>query len=250
MKVEVRAPGSHWSSDVGGYRLSDWADVDELLAFRDARRAEEPGTQLLFVLDDAGQAAYTSGHAVDKHELRDVELDELPEEERAHHAETLRLTPARWAAIVVPRIRAKAAETTLTFSEQLIPIDNPDVDLLALYEDTSRVFGAPLDALTIATTEPSMAVAALPNGYFSDDLTPMENYLLAEQLRDAFGYEIFGLGSYLVAYVRKDPVDAVQARAVVASVRGLYDAMSDDLAADWARVIAGRRWLLLSYRGC
>ncbi|MEQ8460632.1 MAG: hypothetical protein RLO52_33845 [Sandaracinaceae bacterium] len=248
MNVDVRAPGTHPSSDLGGFRLTAWDDVNELLAFRDARRAAEPGTQLLFILDDAGQAAYTSGHARDTHGLSDLDPAQLPAEEQALYEKRGRLTPERWAAEGIPRLRAKARETTLTFTQQLIPIDDPDVELLSLYRDVSLAFGTPLDCLTIATTDPSMAIAALPNGYFVGDLTPMENYHLAEHLRTAFGYEVLGLGSYLAAYVRDEPVTAEEARAVIESVRGLYE-MTDDVVAEWASAVTGLRWLLLSYQG-
>lgn len=248
MKFETRAPGTHWSSDLGGFRITEWADVDELLAFRDERRAAEPGSQLLFILDDGAQAAYTSGHARDAHELLNIDPESLPPEEYALHDKDARYTPARWASAVIPTLRSRAAETTLSFKKQLIPIDDADIDLLSLYRDPSRAFCAPLDCLTIATDEPSMAIAALPNGYFEGDLTPMENYKLAEYLREGFDYEVLGLGSFLAAYVRDEPVTEAEARAVIDSVHDLYP-MSDELAAEWAELLAGKRWFLLSYRG-
>ncbi|MFT5355612.1 MAG: hypothetical protein ACI9KE_002831 [Polyangiales bacterium] len=105
MKIEPRAPGSHWSSDVGGFRVTEWKDVDELLAFRDERRAAEPGSRLLFVLDDAGQAAYTSGHARDKHDLLNIDSETLPPDEYALYEKDARYTPERWASVMVPRLR-------------------------------------------------------------------------------------------------------------------------------------------------
>ncbi|PRP93290.1 hypothetical protein ENSA5_43120 [Enhygromyxa salina] len=248
MKIEKREPGTHWSSDLGGFRISEWADVDELLAFRDGRRASEPGSQLLFILDDRAQAAYTSGHARNKHELLNIDPESLPPSERALYEKDARFTPERWASVAVPRLRALAEETTLSFKEDLIPIDDPDIDLLALYRDPSGVFRTPLDCLTIAADEASMAIAALPNGYFQGDLTPMENYKLAEYLREGFGYEVLGLGSFLAAYVRDEPVGEAEARGVIDSVHDLYP-MSDELAAEWAGMLTGQRWFLLSYRG-
>jgi hypothetical protein len=55
-------------------------------------------------------------------------------------------------------------------------------------------------------------MAAQPNGYFADDLTPAEHYALAERLRSRFGYGILRLGSYLVAYVRPEPMTRVAER--------------------------------------
>ena len=249
MNIEERAPGSHWSSDVGGFRLTDWDSVDELLAFRDAQREANPAAQLLFILDDRAQAAYTGGHALDKHCLREFDPAALPSEEGPLYEKEGRLTAERWASVVVPLLRARIAEATLPFEGQLLPLDAPEVELISLYQNVDRVFGTPLDCLTIDAAESSMAIAALPNGYFVDDLTPMQNYLLAEQLRVGFGYEILGLGSFLAAYVRDEVVDGREARAVIDSVRGLYEGMTDELAADWADAITGQRWFLLSYRG-
>jgi hypothetical protein len=121
----------------------------ELLAFRDERRAAEPGSQLLFVLDDAGQAAYTSGHACDMHDLLNIDSETLPPNEYALYDKDARYTPERWASVMVPRHRALAADATLSFDQQLIPIDDADIDLVALYRDTAGVYRSPLDCLTI-----------------------------------------------------------------------------------------------------
>ena len=250
MNIEERAPGTHWSSDVGGFRLTDWGDVDELLAFRDAQRVANPAAQLLFILDDGARAAYTGGHALDKHDLREFDPASFSAAERTLYEEEGRLRAERWASVVVPSMRMRVGEATLPFEGQLLPLDAPEVELLSLYQNVDRVFRTPLDCLTIAAAESSMAIAALPNGYFVDDLTPMQNYLLAEQLRIRFGYEILGLGSFLAAYVRDEVVDGPEARAVVDSVRGLYDDMTDEVASKWAEAVTGQRWFLLSYRGC
>lgn len=232
-----------------GYKISDWSTVDELLAFRDEKRSADPATQLLFILDDPNQAEYTSYHAVDTHDLKDVSPNDLPPDERAVYEEKYDLTEARVRSLVAAALLRLADNTTFDVDQRLIPIDAEEVELLEAYENPQRAFGSPAYCLETPGEEPSLAIAALPNGYFRGDLDPGENYLLAEQLRQSFGYEIVGLGSCLAAYVRPEPVNLDEAKEVVASVAGLYMKFNDEHAAAWAAATADRRLFLLHYRG-
>lgn len=238
-----------FGTDLGGFRLTGWQNLDELLRFRDEHRARVPGEQLLLIIDDHGQAAYTAGHSMEANGLKEVDESALSDEERVLFEEHFRLTPQRWADTVVPALRTAALETTLVFGQQLTPIDNEDIDLLAMYDDLGGVIQEPLECAVIASDQPSMAIAALPNGYFQGDLSPMDNYLLAEKLRTDFGYEIVGLGAMFVLYARDEPVGAELAAEVVGAVRDLYAGMTADLAAAWVAKLTGLRWLLLSYSG-
>ena len=94
-----------------------------------------------------------------------------------------------------------------------------------------------------------MGVAAYPNGYFSDDLSPMQNYLLAELLRTEFGLELFGLGSFLAGYLRTEPFSRAEAKELVERVRDLLYELSDAGATKWVEATIGRRWFVLSYCG-
>lgn len=216
--------------DVPYCTLSDWESIDELLDFRNDDREESPGTQLLYITDDFGQALYQSGHATNLFLPSALDLRE-------------------YSAIMVGWLRRQLVDATLDVDSELIPIDDSSIDLLGLLENTDRLFRAPLRCFRIETDDPSMAIAAVPNGYFTGDLTPAQNYLLAEQLRQDFGLEIFGLGSDSAVYCRTDPISAAEADAMVGSVKEMYNGMTETLAEAWAAKTVGERWFLVSYRG-
>jgi len=229
MDIE-KAPEERDLAEQPTYELSGWETIEEVLDFRNAIREERPGTQVLFILDDYGQALYTSGHAVHLYPSPELDL-------------------AEFSTLMTGWLREKLEEPTAEFDDTLIPIDDPDIDLLGLLQNPSLVFRSPLRGFIVASDEPSMAIAAQPNGYFTGDLTAAQNYLIAERLREQFGLEIFGLGSSSVAYCRDTALDVAEAQAIVDSFKGMYDDMTDELAAQWAALTAGKRWFLLSYLG-
>jgi len=209
--------------------LNGWQNVEELLQFRAEVRAESPSTQVLFILDDEGQASYTSGHATN------LWLEDLPVGE--------------YSSRTIDWLRGELSNATLEFEGQLTAVQASDIDLVAHLDNSDRLFRGPLRCQMVESDDPSMAIAGEPNGYFMDDLTPAQNYLLAERLRAGFGLKIFGLGATFASYCRTEPLDATEARAVVDSVKGLYADMNDDVADQWAGATAGRNWFGLSYRG-
>ena len=210
--------------------ITNWADVDELLDLRTELRSQIPGAQPLFVIDDAGQASYTRGH-------RTQDVGFIGEED--HH---------EFSAIMVRWLEGENAQDTFEFDEPLIPIDDASIDLLGHLDDPDRVFVDPLHCWVVESPDPSMAIAAFPNGYFLGDLSPAQNYLLAEKLRQTHGLKLFGLGARFAAFCRADPISADEAKQVVGAVRHMYAEMTDELAAQWAEKTAGRRWFLVSYR--
>lgn len=238
------------SGSPGGWRLSGFSSVDELFAFRDERRAHAPENQVLFILDDQGQAQYTSMHASNAKGLDSPDQSLMTAEEWHTYEHELILTPQRYAETLVTNLRACAADSDLAnASGRLLPIDAEEIGLVAAHRDRNNVFQDPLLCLSIRGEKAADAIAALPNGYFSGDLDPGENYLVAEQLHEQFDYEILGLGSYLAAYVRPEPFDQAQVTQVIESVRHLYQGLDDDGVAAWAAAAAGRRWFLTHYRG-
>lgn len=212
-------------------RVENWRDVDELLTFRDGLRAAQPGRQTLFILDNQDQAGYTSFHATGQLWL-------TGEEDATEHS-----------AIMIAWIQSQLADATLDLEHKLKTVDENSLNLLRSLHNLGEVFRTPLQCLVVESTDPSMAIAAMPNGYFNRDLTPAQNYLLAEQLRTEFGLEIFGLGAQHAAFCRADTLSLTESIAIVDSLRNLYQDVTDEVAADWAAKTAGRRWFLLSYRG-
>ncbi len=233
---------------LGEFRLTGWEDIEELLEFRDSYRAENPGRQTLYVLDNVQQANYTNMHTLDSNGLQRATSDDMSAAAWELYQDNYELTPELFAKVVERNIQTLADETELPTNALLSP-NLEEVELIECFRNLERVFPTPLLCATIATADPSMAVAAHANGYFSADLSPMQNYLLADKLRATFGLELFGLGSYLAAYVRDEPLSSDDAQHLVDSLKSLYWKPNDEDFDQWRDVAAGKRWFLLSYRG-
>jgi hypothetical protein len=220
------------------------------LTFRDQQRRDDPSTQLLYVLDDRTQAEYTSMHVMNRDALDRPHLALMSPEERHRYEHQLELTPSRWTETITRNLGPRIQQASLSDAVgRLRALDDEEIRLIERYDDPTAVFESPLHCATISASEPSMAIAAQPNGYFQGDLSPAENYLLAEQLRIEFGFELLGLGSFLAAYVRPEPCTLSETTAVVESIRFLYRDMTDTVARRWALAAANRRWFLLHYEG-
>lgn len=90
------------------------------------------------------------------------------------------------------------------------------------------------------------AICGFPNGYFSSDLNPFENYAVAKHLHDKYGYEFFGIGASLLGFIRNHPLEEQEAAALVTDLIALYnsDASIYDSMLD---LVKGSKYLILKY---
>ena len=116
-------------------------------------------------------------------------------------------------------------------------------------------FGQTALALHVPVTHPSEALFGAPNGYFLGDLTPAQNFVLAEHLRINHAYELMGLGASLIDFIRADPADKDDVAAVLDSVAWLYRDWNDT-SGEWHDPVpglkasaTGSRLLFLGYSG-
>ncbi len=171
-------------------------------------------------------------------------------EELATYNETYRLTPERHVEVIKNNLDPVVAE--LSFDQtwsQLLPIDEEEVELLLANRNPAITFtGRPL-CLHVPVPYPTDAIVGAPNGYFSGDLTPAQNYVLAEHMRTEHGYELLGLGSFLIAFVRPEPATVTEAKAALDSVGWMYQGWNEAAAQELAEQVSGSRVLVLSYRG-
>lgn len=245
--MEIKEYGAGFLS-LKQFVLSGWSDIEELFAFREAFLRENPGQQMLFILDNADQAGYTSGHAGDLHGLTPYgDVLDLTAEQMAVWEQDYVAPPEVFSRYVVNQILAKLDERLEIANP--IHLESSDRDFFDCLKDENQIFASPIFAATVFADETSMGIAAHPNVYFSDDLSPMQNYLLAELLRVEFGLELFGLGSFLAGYLRSDPFTGDDAERLIARVRGLLYEMTDAAATKWVEATVGQRWFVLSYSG-
>jgi hypothetical protein len=242
---------------VTAYNLSSFA---ELMAVHSTLQRERPGFVVLATLDNLDQACYTCGHAVSSRDLDDVDghdLSGLPEhlfdgDEHQGHLSTPAEFPIRLANLL-----GKAQSVHIGQLAGLLDFapegegEGEDSDIVTVNGDADR-------ALRIATEREVLfqfvpvaraadAIAAFPNGYFVSDLDPMQNHGLARHLEAAYGLALFGIGSSFLAFRSREPLSEDVARSLAAELSTLYAGTPPAAAAELARLVAGRDWLLLRY---
>ncbi|WP_137937574.1 hypothetical protein [Chitinivorax sp. B] len=90
---------------------------------------------------------------------------------------------------------------------------------------------------------------AFPNGYFSCDLSPFENWLLAKYMEVEFGYRLMGLGASHIAFIRPNELDEVQVDKLIDFLLRLYPNHDeeDNLPNLLGQIIRQQKLLVLRY---
>lgn len=227
-----------------------------LLDLQQRLQAERPNIRVLASLDNLGQACYTSGHGADHHGLDDTEGHDLsglsPEAfDEGEHRGYLS-TPSEFP-IRLANLRRLAADVGLDQIAGVLPwsTDDDANDLVSINRDPDEALQIAEEGLVVFLYAPVQAgadaIAAFPNGYFSSDLDPMQNYALARHLEAKFGLVLFGIGSRFLGFRRATALTDHAAEQLCAELVGLYSDAPPGAAQTLARLITGRTWLLIRY---
>jgi hypothetical protein len=208
--------------------------------------ARHPQARLLASLDNLGQAGYTAFHAIDTHGLDDTEghdLSALPPAcfEKGAHLGYLS-TPEEFP-IRLANMRAGLADAAQRVERLSWTDPNQNVTIDQVNFDPDAVVHGPGIVQAVPVHSSADLIAAFPNGYFTDDLTPYDIHALAASL-DAIGYELIALGASYLAFwgpAERDPATMAQRSAIVA---GLYEGADIDALNE---SLAGARHLILRY---
>jgi len=237
------------------YHVSGIASFTELNDTYHTLTAKHPGCRPLFTLDDRHQARYTSGHARNNLALdtaTDEEIAALPAEcfEDGEYLGYLSSKPEfgiclrNFLALVAPVTFADACAHGLVLDEPALQEwEDYQARPLALLDQ-------PMSALIVPVTQGCDALAAFPNGYFTSDLDPAQNYAVARHLALAQGYELIGVGAAYLGFLRAEPASSQVAQAVAQDLCALYnvaDEQCEALAAVFAGAIDGREYLWVRY---
>lgn len=222
-----------------GYRLTGVRRLAHLISFLREAAPRRPGHRLLTTLDDFGQALYTAAHAIGAHDLDSVEgrdLSGLPRrlfDETGEHQGCL--TDRAEFPIRLANLEERAAEIDW---EAVCAKGVLDFPAAARRNDGALDYGSPdfftlndspdivvdpreIYVQAVPVADAFQTVAAFPNGYFYDHLTPMELYRMAERLERAHGYALIGIGASVAAFLRDAPCDAAAAAACAADLSAL-----------------------------
>lgn len=229
--------------------LEEVESLDQVLARLDALQAADPGHCYLSTLDDLNQCSYTCGHAGQDERLYLEEPDGFDWE-----------NPAQLAAWERDSLQHRAAQllnpALMQSWEQvcgMLSAIGPDVDaLLAANREPEQLLDEVLYLQRVPVVAQDLAIAGVPNGYFSADWDMFQNHAVIRHLGRAYGYGFFGMGANWLGFVRAQPPDTAMARQLAAELRQLYGKGREEVLehAGWeplAELLAQRRTLFLGY---
>lgn len=229
---------------------------EELRAILRDHQAAHPDCCVFMGFDDVGQADYTSMHVSFGMELDDLEGRDLSGYDSSKYdaedpqADCPELFPERLANFMayVGREEVSIPEGALSWSDTDVVNDvlsanrDPDAVCTIAKERDFFIQFAPVD-------RPAKVLASFPNGYFHGDLTPAQNYALAERLHRDFGLKLDGIGSAFLSFGADAPLDGETAQAAASAILSLYSDVPEGAAEDLAALMTGRDWVLLRYTG-
>lgn len=234
------------------------ADFATLRAVVRDLQAQHPDVRVLVTLDDAGQALYTSCHAIEKHRLDDTADHDLsalgPEcfEDGEHRGY---LTTPTEIPIRLANLQARVGKTAFVDAGGVLAWEAADDEGPATPDAVMRDPDAALRTAAqpefhfqfVPVRAAADALAALPNGYFTCDLTPMQSYAVARHLEQHHAMGLFGVGASFLGFIREGVLTANEAIALARDIVTLYGEAPGDAVHRMADALAGKDWLLLRY---
>lgn len=258
MDIQFRGnamPGNPAVGTCDEYRVSAISSLDDLVDAYRKIAASHPGFRPLISLDDLPQARYTSGHARSNLGLDDAteqDLLDLPSE-CFEKGEYLGYPTTKAEFAICFRNFTNLVATT-SFEDACahgLTLDEPALQEWTGYQENPvALLDQPLSVLLVPVEHSCQALAAFPNGYFSSDLDPAQNFAVARHVCLTHGYELMGMGASYLGFLRTEPADLSVAKAVATDFCALYNVSDEHRQARVSTVtkaVYGRAHLLLRY---
>ncbi len=220
------------------YLISQFDSFEEVLAQVHELGKEHVGYRPLLTLDDANQTHYVAHHGGMKYEIADLDL--------------CRKTKAIRLAQQISRFSALTANASFDDARAFgLDIDDQDLEMLTEVNRKPQAFiDKELELYWVPVETAVQTLSALPVGYFTEDMGPVENAGLAKHLQQHYGYELIGVGSDLLCFEKTRELSRTKVAKLVKDIQKLYDCEFDDTSVnDFTQIITEQRWLFIRYSG-
>lgn len=230
-----------------GFVVRNVPDFAAWIALLRSFQRDHRDVRMLGTLDDVHQSAYTSGHAIEKHDLDHTDELAEPDADRGY------LLRRDQFPIRLANLLARARGVTFNSMAGLLPWSTPDDanDPIAINADPEAALGWQHEKQFLAQLVPVVTaaetVAAWPNGYFVGDLDPMQNFALAQRLEIRFGLQLCAIGAGRLAFVADAPLGTGAAADAAADIVSLYTDAPSDAASCLAAWLSTHDTLLIRY---
>ena len=224
---------------------------EELIGIYQTYKQNNADKTIILTLDDLGQAEYTSTHSImfnDLDETDGYDLSGLDQAcfENGEHLGYLS-TPSEFFIRKENFLKQTSNIDFKLVCDNEITIDEDEISVL------TKINQAPLAYLdkeillkVVPVTKPYEGICGFPNGYFSSDLNPFQNYAIAKHLFEKYDFELFGIGAALLGFYRNEKLEENKVKELIADLSNLYNttATAFDKFAD---SIKDKNYLFLKY---
>lgn len=254
MKIEklIKTREPYYERLFDSFLIEDIKSYEELMGVYQTYKQNHPDKTVILTLDSLDQAEYTSGHACAYNSLLDTEgydltgLDKACYDEDNEHLGHLS-TPSEYFIIRENFLKKTKGIDFKTVCEK--GIDNSEDDVLDL-ENMNESPLAFLDQQVILkilpVEKPYEGLTGFPNGYFSADFSPFENYALSKHLFEKYNFELFGIGASFLGFIRNEPLKDNELKALLADLAKLYNTTESEFQ-KLADIIKNKNHLFLRY---
>ncbi|ESQ91071.1 hypothetical protein ABAC460_07520 [Asticcacaulis sp. AC460] len=209
-----------------GYFVEGLRSVRTLVDLLREKAPLHPGKRLFATLDNYGQAAYTSGHSTDEHELNDTDgydlsgLDPAAFEDGEHRGY---LTTKSEFFIRHGNMAKSAADRSFEQVHLSYGEGEDGLDFFGLNGETDILDEERLFIQAVPVEHAWEAISAFPNGYFSADLQPQDIWAMAKRFETRYGYCLFGIGAAYVGFLRTQVLSEALVASFTADVLSMFD---------------------------
>lgn len=203
--------------------IQSWAELLE--CYRSLKQDVYP-KKVFLVLDDAAQAKYTSMHAVGDERLYVDFSDDL---------KGIEVNDPRWEQtyqnVCVPKqlqhylqqLNDPAQQQRFeSLAEKMQHYDENDLEALLYFNQHLLISLDSVIEVKVADIETeALKLAMLPNGYFSCDFDPFENYALIQKMQH-YGFEFIGLGAALLGWIKTPDFKAEKIEDLIQDLSLIY----------------------------
>ncbi|WP_336042223.1 hypothetical protein [Acinetobacter dispersus] len=203
--------------------IQSWAELLE--CYRSLKEDVYP-KKVFLVLDDRAQAEYTSMHAVEddrlyvdfSDDLKGIEVDD-PRWEQSYQ----NVCVPKQLQHYLQQLNDPAQQQRFeSLAEKMQHYDDNDLEALLYFNQNLLISLDSVIEVKVADIETeALKLAMLPNGYFSCDFDPFENYALIQKMQH-YGFEFIGLGAALLGWIKTPDFKAEKIEDLVQDLALIY----------------------------
>jgi len=221
-------------------RIHDLSDINELLASVKKLTVEHKQSKFIITLDNIAQATYTSMHSIARNSLD--EGDWIAKEnidDSLMDGDYFRDDLNFEQNFAIRRMGFKHGLLDIKFEDifdkNLSLNHDSKIEMVEANKNLLSLMDKEVYLLKVPVTNSYEAILAFPNGYFSSDLSPFENYLFAKKLEEHYGFYLFGIGASYLSFNKGIDFCESKIPSLVDLLIKIYSDKDDELFAEFLR---------------